>query len=424
MLRLSALALTTLLLALPAAADDANWPAWRGPNHDGSSAAKDLPDTFSTTENVRWVVDMPGEAASTPIIWNDRIVLTSVDDATRNLVTLCLDRATGKELWRHDAGPGTRAGQNNNMASPSPVTDGKHIYSFFGTGVLVALDFDGKVRWQRNLQADDRFRIQFGYSASPLLHDSKLYVPVIHRAKSYLLCINTADGKELWRVERPSKAQAESLESYSTPVIARSGDKLQIVLTGGDCFTGHDPDTGKELWRWDHYNPRRIGHWRLVVSATPGPEGSNLIYAAGPKGAPLFAIPTDRTGELPEDAAKWQFNANPPDVPTATLYKNRLYVLDDRKKVLTCLKPDTGDVVWKADLDCRGVFRASPVAADGKIYLINVDGEAYVIAAQDEYKLLHRTDMSDGQRCWSSIAVADKTLLIRTESKLYNLGSD
>jgi outer membrane protein assembly factor BamB len=420
-------ALALCSLAWSAAAErQTNWPNWRGPYQNGSSDATNLPVEFSPDKNVKWVIDMPGEGAGTPILWGDRVFLSSMDDRTREIVAMCVNQSDGSVLWRHVVGIGYKTGQDNNMASPSPVTDGKQVFFLFGTGDLVAYDLDGKEQWRRKIQdeGDDRIRIAFGYSASPLLHDGKLIIPMLQRGTSYLRAIDAATGKDVWRVERPSEARAESLESYSTPILYHSKDGPQIVLTGGDLFTGHDPKTGKELWRWDHYNPSRIGHWRIVVSATPGPRDANLIFASAPKGAPLFALPTDKRGELDKDAPRWEFGANAPDVPTATYYQDRLYVLDDRRKVLTCLNPLTGEVVWRGELGGRPVFRASPVAADGKIYCMNVDGEVWVVQAGDEYKLLHRTRMSDRGRAWASIAVTDGHLFIRTADKLYCIASE
>lgn len=441
----------SLSLALSLRADGAsNWPNWRGPAHNGSSPEKGLPATFSKTENVKWVADMPGSSAGTPIIWGDRVFVTAADTKSGKQAALCLDRKTGKQLWRADISEFTTDGQYSNSCSPSPVTDGKLVAFFFGTGELVMFDVEGKKLWEKNLGP---FAFQWTFSSSPLLHDGRLIMQILQRDvavrgkgkptgnESYLVAFDPATGKELYRTLRPSDAVAESREAFSTPLPLTHNGRKELVVVGGDDITGHDPATGKELWRWGTWNPTRIGHWRLVPSPT---YGEGLILAAGPKNAPVYAVKAGRSGKLSatKDLA-WQSHVQPTesaadaapsinerdlntDVPTPLFYEGKFYILNGTKKKLYCVNPADGAVVWSGELGGRSVFQNSPTAADGRIYVMNFDADVTVIqAGGTEFKVLHRAnfkDDGDDTRHRSSIAISQGNLYVRTGTKLYCLG--
>ena len=276
-----------------------NWPQWRGPNYDGSSAEKNLPEHFSKTENVVWRAPLPGPSGATPVIWGDVVFVNSVDAETKTRVALCLDRKTGQVKWRKEIGPGISHDTQSNYASPSPVTDGSVVYFYYGNGELTCFDMEGKKIWSRDIQKEyGAFAYQWTYSASPTLFNGKLYVEVLQRDvpvngrggahnDSYLLALEPKTGKEIWKQIRPSDAAAESKEAYSTPIPFTHNGRTEILITGGDCITGHDPATGKELWRWGTWNPQKIGHWRLVPSPS---AGAGVALACGPKNAPIFAV--------------------------------------------------------------------------------------------------------------------------------------
>ena len=249
-MRLQFALLAALSLTLAARAE--NWPQWRGPAFNGSSPEKDLPETW-TKETVKWSAPLPGPSGATPVVWGDSVFVTS-PDKQKNLLLLCLDRKDGKVRWQKQVATGDITKGRGNMASPSPITDGKLVYTFFGTGDFAALDFDGNIKWQRNLGADyGRFAIMWLYGSSPLLFDGKLYVQVLQRApappdypglaggdparESYLLALDPATGKTLWKHVRPTTAKMESLESYSTPIPTTGADgKAQILVYAGRCF--------------------------------------------------------------------------------------------------------------------------------------------------------------------------------------------
>ena len=441
--------LVALLALVPAALSAANWDNWRGPAHNGTSPEKDLPAKFSKTDTLKWAVTMPGSSASTPVIFGDRIFTTAADTKTGKQAALCLDRRTGKQLWRADISEFTTDGQYSNSCSPSPVTDGRVAVFFFGTGELVAFDVDGKKLWDRNLGP---FAFQWTFSSSPLLHGGQLVMQVLQRDvavrgrgkptgnESYLLALDPASGRELWRTLRPSEAVAESRESFATPLPFEHNGRRELVVIGGDCITGHDPKDGRELWRWGTWNPTRIGHWRLVPSPT---AGGGVLLACGPKGAPVYAVKAGGSGNLTHKSLVWQSHVQPTedpaeaaptknerdlttDVPTPLFYEGRFYILNGTKRKLYCVNPADGSVVWSGDLGGRSVFQSSPTGADGKIYFMNFDADVFVVqAGGSEFKLLHQTNLrddGDDTRHRSSVAVSQGNLFIRTGTKLYAFG--
>ena len=411
-----------------------NWPQWRGPFLNGSSHETGLPSTWTTTENVRWAADMPGPSGATPIVWGDNLFVSSPDQKTKDLLAMCLDADTGAVRWSETVGKDRRFPMNN-MASPSPVTDGRIVCFTYGTGTLVAFDFRGKRLWERSVEKDYGFNaLMFGYSSTPLLLDGKLYVTAIRNkdpaqyarrffpdgasrdpVESYLLCLDFGSGKTLWKQDRPTDARGETQEAYVTPIPRQTGGATEILLFGADYLTAHDAGDGRELWRWSGYNPNKINHWRLV----PTPVDSNeLVYVAGPKHEPFFAIRPGGSGRLGADRVAWTCKTHTPDASTPLLYDGRLYVLHDDRRLIACLDPATGAVKWQGELGGTAVYRASLTGANGKLYGMNESGEAIVLAAGDELKILHRVDMGKGP-ARSSIVAANGSLYIRTADRLF-----
>ena len=424
---------TILLTAYLASAE--NWPGLRGPNHDGSSTETGLPTKFSKTENVKWVIDLPGPSGSSPTIWGDHVFVSSADPQTKKLHAMCFDRKTGKQLWDKQVADGFKQDDRSNLAGPTPTTDGKHVFFFYGTSDLVAFDFAGKQLWHRNIQKDyGSFAFLWTFSTSPMLHGGKLYMQILQRDvsfkawgrnvgrpdgknDSYLLALEPATGKEIWRVNRPAKAKAESLEAFTTPIIHEHKGQAQLLITGGDCITGHDPATGKELWRWGTWNPSRIGHWRLVPSPV---AGGGVALACAPKGNPVYAVKLDDASLAWDSSGDKEVSS---DVSTPAFYKGKFYILNSDRKSLSCVAPD-GDVHYAERFDSNSKVEASPTVADDKIYAINHKGEAFVFATGPEFKLLHKTEMGEGKdgEIRSTIAISGGNLFIRTDNQLYCIG--
>lgn len=421
-----------VLAAFSAGAWAGDWPQWRGPFQNGSTDQKNLPGSWSKTENIRWVTPLPGPGAATPIIWGDYVFISSIDSNSKDLYALCLDGLSGKIVWQSKAGRASESVRRSNMASPSPVTDGKRVYFLYGTSDLAAFDFKGNKTWSRRLAKDyGVFNIKFGYSSSPLLYQDKLYVILLRRDKpysnfpadkspfdSFLLALDSRTGEVIWKHPRRSGAKKESLDAYTTPVLYEGKKRKEIVVAGADYVTGHDPATGAEFWHL-LYNPKHKDLQRLVPSAV---AGDGLIYAVVPRGGKeLFAIREGGSGEIPWSDLAWVFEKFTPDVCTPLYYNGRLYVLDGNKKVMSCLHAETGRQIWQGKLGGRSVFRASPTGADGKIYCVSQAGQVVVLGAGDEFKVISRISMGE-KPVRASIAAAGGRLFIRTAKNLYCVG--
>jgi outer membrane protein assembly factor BamB len=425
------------LFVSPHVTGAADWPQWRGPEFNGASSATGLPVTFSRSNNVIWTAAMPGPSAATPVIWGDRVYVSSTDEKNRKLLALAFDARDGKLIWKNEVAEGYAQDEASNFASPSPVTDGKSVFFFYGNGALAAFDREGKALWARNIQKEyGPFAFYWTFSSTPLLAGGQLYLQVLQRDvptegrgfadrpnESYLLALDPATGKERWKVIRPSDAREESREAFTTPVPFEFNGRKELLVVGGDCLTGHDLDSGKELWRWGTWNPTRIPHWRLVPSPV---AGKGVILACGPKNAPIFAVKAGLNGKLDDSALAWKSSDREisSDVPTPLFYRDRFYVLNGTRRTLSSVDPLTGKVYWTGELPGRAVFETSPTGADGKIYFMNHAGEVFVVAAGDEFKILHQTAMGDesDRRLRSSIAVINGRLFLRTGSTLYCLG--
>lgn len=409
-----------------------NWAQWRGPNFNGSTSAKGLPVTWNKTDNVHWVTPLPGMSAATPIIWKDTIFVTS-PDAEGHLLLLCLDRREGKVRWQKQLGTGNTIHGNNNLTSPSPVTDGKIVIAMFGSGDLAALDYAGNVLWARNLSKEfGKLAINWFYGASPLLLNGRLYVQVLQRnppfyphaqddkptRESFLLCVDPQTGKNLWRVNRNTEAPGECMESYATPIPFRGKNGEELLVVGGDCITGHSPKTGAELWRCGGLNPRHQEWGRIVPSAVTCGE---MIYACGPRREVLLAIRAGGKGLITNTHVAWRVTDCSPDVCTPLVLDGKLFVLDGDKKLLARLDPQTGAKKWIGNVPVDSVTRASPTGADGKIYLISENGKIFVCEAGDEFKILAVNTLGETP-CRASIAISDGQLFIRTSKNLYCIG--
>ncbi len=432
MIRILALAFTVTLTVRAA-----DWPQWRGPAFNGTSPDKNLPVEW-TDSNIQWQTPLPGKSGATPAVWGDTIFLTSTDP-NKNLLLFCLDRKDGKVRWQKEVVTGGDIEKGNgNMCSPSPVTDGKSVYALFGTGHLAAYDFSGKELWQRDLGKDyGKFAIMWTYGSSPLLYAGKLYVQVLQRTpapadypglagaagdrESYLIALDPANGRTLWKQERPSDARMESLESYASPVPLEAGGKKQLLVVGGDCLTGHDPQTGVELWRGKGINPKR-GEWMRVVASPVNADG--IAVACGPKGEPLLAFRTDGKGDVTESGLAWKFDEKKtPDVCTPAFADGKLFVLDGDKQTLTALDPKTGNKLWQGNLGHRETIRSSPTVADGKIYTVSENGRVVVCdATGSEFKILSTSTFEHANPTRSATVVASGQLLFRLADRLVCIG--
>ncbi len=393
------------------------WPQWRGPMLNGTSSEKNLPIRWSTTENVTWKLAMPERSGSTPIVWGDYVFLNVGEGS--NLSLWAVDRTSGAVRWKRPLSGGNRRMMKQQMSSPSPVTDGRSVWVMTGTGVLKAFDFSGKELWGRDIQADyGRFGLQWGYASSPLLFEDSLYVQVLHGMHtddpSYLLRIDKATGKTVWRVLRMTRARFESPDAYTTPALLKHGNSTEIVITGGDVVTGHDPATGQELWRADGLNPSNDGSYRIVAS--PVVYG-DLLFAPS-RERPLLALKPGGRGDVTKSHVLWSFN-NGPDVPTPVSDGTYLYSINDRG-ILYCLDARTGKVIYGPQRLRNATYSGSAVLADGRIYITDEDGVTTVIRSGPKFELLSQNDLQD--YTLSSPAISDGQSFVRTASFIYAIG--
>ena len=426
--------LTTLLLACAPWAHGENWPQWRGPFFNGSTTEAGLPASWSKTNGVAWTAPLPGDSGATPVVWGDSVFVSS-PDAQKNLLLLCLDQKNGAVRWQKTVATGNREKGRNNMASPSPVTDGETVFILFATGDLAAFDFSGRELWRRNLGVEfGRFANMWIYGSSPMLYGDKLYVQVLQRSvvpldydlaqdgkaerESYLLCLEPKTGKTLWRHIRPTDAVSEAQEAYTTPIPFEGKGGTEVLVVGGNYVTAHDAGTGEEIWRCGGLNDRHELYWRIVPSPVAA-EG--LIFACGPKRDPVLAIRDGGAGQVPESQIVWRFKEFPSDCCTPLFYQKKLLVLDGDRQMMTCLNPQTGGKLWQGSLGVKEIFRASPTGADGKIYCISESGTAVVLAAGDEFKVLSTIPLGEAP-VRSSIVAARGRLFIRTAKTLYCIG--
>jgi outer membrane protein assembly factor BamB len=394
-----------------------NWPQWRGPNLNGISGEKNLPLHWSSSENVAWKLDMPSKTGATPVIWGSRVFLNVADGD--DLYLWCVDKTKGTVLWKKRIAPGNYKINKQNMSSPSPVTDGKAVYAMTGIGVLKGFDFDGNELWMREIQKDyGRFGLNWGYASSPLLYEDSLYVQVLHGMKthdpSYILRIDKKTGKTIWRVERPTDAVRESPDSYTTPALLKYAGRTEIVITGGDAVTGHDPATGAEIWRGKGFNPDKNPAYRIIASPV---VFDGVIYAPT-RVKPLIAFRAGGRGDISESHRMWKFE-NGPDVPTPVTDGKYFYSVGD-KGILWCLDAKTGKEVWGGQRIKPAIYSSSPVLADGRIYISNEEGLTTVIKAGPRFEVLAENDLNDYML--SSPAISDGHIFLRTAKFLYSIG--
>jgi len=428
--------ISLVLFAAATSLSASDWPQWRGPYLNGTTDSKNLPVTWSEDRNVRWKTVLPSWSGSTPIVSGNHLFVTSPAAADggpsaptvkrmgaklrpegRDLLLLCLSRCDGKLLWDRSLDEGNAHYGKQNLSSPSPVTDGQHVWVLTGSGVLTALSREGRVAWKRTLQEEfGPFGLLWGYASSPLLADGKLIVQVLHGSNtdqpSYLLAVEPATGKTLWKVDRPTDASNESPDAYTTPVFMRDKERLLIVISGGDYITAHDAGDGHEVWRCGGLNPNGNDRYRGVSS--PLVVG-DMVFASIREG-PLVACRAGGRGLVTGTHLLWT-NPIAPDVPTPVSDGNYVYVLQDRG-LMTCLDIATGRPVYERKRLPRGHYSASPLLADVKLYVTSEDARTTVLSAGPEFRILSENQLDDGYTL-SSIAVAGRELFIRTAGHIY-----
>lgn len=416
-----------LLLALaimrPAAAE--NWPQWRGARLDGISGETNLPTTWSKTDNVAWRLPMPGPAGASPVVWNDRIFVTSADGD--ELVLLCVSTA-GEPLWRKVVDRGDTVVRNGegNSASPSPCTDGIHVWATMTSGAIACYTVDGDKVWSFNLQDRyGKYKIQFGMTSTPVLDNGRLYLQLIHgegnpnTREATVVALDAASGKEIWKQGRPSDARDECEHSYASPVLYRDGEREYLLTHGADYVVAHRLEDGSEIWRCGNLNPKGDYNPTLRFVASPVAVPGTIVVPSAKRG-PVFCIRPDVTGDITgrEPAFFWKRPKGTPDVPSPLVYDGLVYLYDENG-ILTCVDAKTGEEFYQQRTS-GGRHRASPVYADGKIYLAARSGVITVVRAGREFDILSQNDV--GEEITASPAISDGRIYLRTFDALYAVG--
>lgn len=401
------------------------WPNWRGPLNRGVSDETGVPVAWSREKNVAWRVELPGSAGATPVVWDDRIFVTSVDGD--DLKLLCFN-ASGKKQWERVVGTGNKNARSDegNSASPSPVTDGKHVWSFMGNGSLACYDVEGKKIW--GFEVPDRygeFKIAFGMTSTPVVDDKHLYLQLIHgdgnasTREAVVAAVDKLTGEEVWTHKRNSDAVAENEHSYASPMLYKDDEASFLISHGADFTIAHDLGDGSEIWRVGGLNPhndaeRRYDRTlRFVASpvAVPG-----LIVIPTAKRGPVVAVdPKGAKGDLTDsDHIKWEYPKTP-DVPSPLVYDGLVYLcMEDGN--LHVLDANSGEEQYK-ERTHRNRHRASPVYADGKIYLTARDGKITVVKAGRKFEIVSQNDLQEPMS--SSPAVSNGTIYLRTFKALW-----
>jgi outer membrane protein assembly factor BamB len=439
------LALTVSLLAIAIVSSyvgtvsAGNWPQWRGPDGSGISSEKNLPEEWSDKKNIKWKTPIEGRAHSSPIVWGNRIFLTTAIegdvvpgakavkhmDGDKEYVhpdsvgankkhtfkVIALDRATGKQVWNVTAWEGTPFDdrhRKSSYAASTPTTDGKYVFAYFGTEGIYAYDFNGKLAWKSQLGKISAAGM--GVSTSPILFQNLVIVQCDEEngTASFIVALDKKNGKEVWRT--PRKVQI----SWSTPLLIKTSKRMELIASGTEAIVSYDPATGKELWR----------HKGLESNAVPSPvAGNDLVFlVSGYPTKIAMAIRLGLDGDLTGTAnVPWKYSKGTAYVPSPIVYGDYLYLTTDRG-ILTCLDTKTGEVKYEGGrTPIPATFTASPVAFEGKILMTSEDGDTFVIKAGPKHEILATNSV--GEPVYASPAIADGKIFIRGEKNLYCIGS-
>lgn len=418
-MRRAILAVATILATAPAWAE--NWPQWRGPENDGISHETDLPVEWSKTDGVVWRLPMPGAAGATPVVWDDSIFLTSATPGG-DLLLLCVG-TDGKERWRQKVTVGDRAvrGDEGNSASPSPCTDGEHVWTFFANGVLACYDFSGKEVWTVDLQQRcGKFDIAFGLTSTPVLDGDRLYLQLLHSANALVVAIDKDSGEEIWRQNRKSDAIKECEHSYASPVLYRDDQREFLLTHGCDYIVAHRLEDGQELWRCGELNPKGKYNDTLRFVASPVTV-PGLIVVPSAKRGPVLGLRPDAKGDITgsTQAHQWVRAKDTPDVPSPLVIDGLVYLCRE-DGVLICMNAQSGKDVYQERI-FSDRYRASPVYADGKIYLTARGGVVTVVRAGPEFEILASNDMQEPIS--ASPAISNGRIYLRSFEALYAIGN-
>lgn len=404
-----------------------NWPGFRGPTRDGQSKEKNLPLVWSAETNVVWRTPIAGEGWSSPIVWNDRVFVTSATENGTQCHVIAMDRRTGNVLWDTTVFTQTtrRKEGKNSWATPTPATDGKVVYAVFGGGGAAAVDWDGKLLW-KNMEVD--FYSRHGLGASPVLHENLLIMPYdgsnpnfepsgkptdtekigwqIPWDKSFIAALDTKTGKRVWTGKR-----GMSRIAHISPLVLEIDGAKQLVSGAGDRMQGFNLQTGELIW----------SAYTQGEGVAPSPvSGDGMLFASsGFEKSTLRGFKLAKMkGDVTQTHIVWEQIKGVPTQPSPIYVNGRLYAITDGG-VATCYNPKNGEIFWQDRVG--GTFSASPVFADARVYFLSETGETTVIDSGETFKVLARNPLKE--RCQASLAVAGGNIFVRSEKAVYCIGS-
>ena len=418
-------------------ADD-NWSQWRGPQNSGVSHSAAPPLTWSETENIKWKVPIDGNGTSTPIVWEDKVfVLTAIKtdekdssipdpkdqpktnffdikrpNAVHEFAVICLDRNTGKELWRDVATkkiPHEGAHNDNDFASASPTTDGKSLFCWFGSAGLFCYDLNGTKLWQRDL-GEAKVGSSLGEGSSPVLYDGKLVIVRDHGGQSRIEVLDTSTGNTVWRKDRKEG------NAWATPLIVEHSGRTQVITNASNYIRSYDLETGDVIWQCSG----------LTGNCTPCPQvdGDYVICMSGYKGYSAMAIPLTETGDISNsEKIRWSLSKGTPYVPSSVLYDGLLYFNQSNQAILRCVDSKSGEVLFGPQR-ITGISNiyASPVAANGRIYIVGRGGRTVVLRHSRDYEPIATNELNE--RFDASPAIAGQQIFLRGTNHLYCIADD
>jgi outer membrane protein assembly factor BamB len=387
------------------------WPRWRGPSGQGYVKGTGYPDTWSDTENVIWKVHVPGTGNSSPIVWADRVFLTTAYDGGRRISLLSFRRSDGEQLWETFVPQQgvEHVHEKNGHASATPITDGERIYASFGTHGVMAVNFDGEVLWHKDWGELNNYH---GSAGSPILYGDKLIIYQDHRGSdtlgSFVAAFDKNTGETLWWRDR------EASTGWGTPILLSTGDRDELIVSSQRRVYSYDPNSGDELWTAE-------GNLYEVI---PTPVvGHGMVFCSSGRAGPTLAIRPGGSGDVTDTHIVWTSPKGSPFVPSSIIVGEQIYMINDMMSIITSFEAKTGELKFQGRLGRaqREGFSASPVHVDGKIFFTNDGGETFVLEAGPEFKLLHVNDI--GARMLASPALVGGIWYFRTESDLLAVGN-
>ncbi|MBI1918563.1 MAG: PQQ-binding-like beta-propeller repeat protein [Planctomycetes bacterium] len=401
------------MVACPGLALADNWPAWRGPTGDGHCAEKDLPLRWNRTENVRWKVPLPDAGNSTPVVWRDRIFLTQATEHGTRRALLCLDRGNGKELWnaevQHKEKEPTH--DTNPYCSASPVTDGERVIVSHGSAGLFCYRVDGKEQWRKDV---GKMIHLWGNASSPILYGNLAILWVGPGERQALLAVDKFSGKTIWEHSEPGGSDGiknkDWIGSWSTPIVARVGNRVELILSVPHKVKGFDPKSGKERWSCEG-----LGN---LVYTSPVCSAGGIVVAMSGYGGPALAVRAGGSGDVTKTHRLWVHPGNPQRIGSPVILGEHACLINE-PGLAQRFQLKTGKDLWQKQRAASATW-SSLVAAGDRLYVTTQEGETVVLSAGPEFKVLARNALNETTR--ASVAVSDGEVFIRTYKHLWCIG--